>query len=110
MPHVRDSALFHSRENLNDDSKPVSTTPRNVEPPDRSVPRPVVGALAAVGETAWRLLPLPGAPPVTRFAYWIASQECTIDISKARNELGYEPVRSVEEGLEELRAAAGAPS
>ena len=31
--------------------------------------------------------------------------ECTIDISKARAELGYEPVKGIEEGLAELRAA-----
>ena len=31
--------------------------------------------------------------------------ECTIDISKARTELGYEPVKGIEEGLAELRAA-----
>ena len=47
----------------------------------------------------WRALPLPGAPPLTRLAYWLTSQECTIDITKARTELGYRPVISVEEGL-----------
>ena len=31
--------------------------------------------------------------------------ECTIDISKARRELGYAPVKSVEQGMAELRAA-----
>jgi hypothetical protein len=30
-----------------------------------------------------------GPPPVTRFATWIASHECTIDISRAERELGY---------------------
>ena len=43
-------------------------------------------------EAAWRLLRLGGEPPLTRFAFWLSSQECTIDISKARAELGYEPV------------------
>jgi nucleoside-diphosphate-sugar epimerase len=59
--------------------------------------------LAATGETAWRLLPLPGRPPVTRFTYWVSSQECTIRIDKARSELGYAPVKSRAEGLAELR-------
>ena len=54
---------------------------------------------------AWRLLPLPGAPPITRFSVWVASLDCTIDISKARRELGYAPVKTREQGLEELRAA-----
>ena len=82
---------------------------QGVTPPDRSAPRAVIGAVAAAGETLWRLLPLPGDPPVTRFAYWVASLETTIDISKARSELGYQPVKSIEEGLSELRAASSAP-
>ena len=81
---------------------------RGIEPPDKNVPPAVVRALAAVCETAWRALPLPGAPPITRFTVWVASLECTIDISKARSELGYEPVKSIPEGLDELRAAAAA--
>jgi nucleoside-diphosphate-sugar epimerase len=50
------------------------------------------------------VLPLPGQPPITRLAYWLASQECTIDISRARRELGYIPVISVDQGLEELQS------
>ena len=79
---------------------------QGVEAPDRDAPRAVVGALAAVGETAWRALPLPGAPPVTRMAYWVSALDTTIDISKARRELGYEPVVTVAEGMDELRRSA----
>jgi nucleoside-diphosphate-sugar epimerase len=75
--------------------------------PDRSAPRFVARALAAGGEAAWRVLRLPGSPPLTRFAVWAASQECTIDDSRAQRELGYEPVVSREEGF---AAMAGAPS
>jgi nucleoside-diphosphate-sugar epimerase len=75
-----------------------------VEPPSRSVPKPVAGALAVIGEAAWRALPLPGRPPLTRFAYWVSSQECTIRIDKAREQLGYAPVKSREAGLAELRS------
>lgn len=76
---------------------------QGVDPPTRTIPAPVAQALAVGGETAWHALPLPGRPPLTRFAYWVSSQECTIKIDKAREELGYEPVRSREEGLAELR-------
>jgi nucleoside-diphosphate-sugar epimerase len=79
---------------------------QGVEPPTRSIPTPLAGALAAGGELAWRLLPLRGAPPLSRFAFWVSSQECTIDISKARGELGYAPVRTRDEGLAGLREAA----
>ncbi|MEX2194813.1 MAG: NAD-dependent epimerase/dehydratase family protein [Thermoleophilaceae bacterium] len=77
-----------------------------VEAPARNAPKPVVRAVAAAGETLWRVLPLRGAPPLTRLAYWLAALETTIDISRAREELGYAPVKTREEGLAELRAAA----
>jgi nucleoside-diphosphate-sugar epimerase len=77
---------------------------QGVQPPTRSVPGWLAGSLAVAGETAWRALPLPGRPPVTRFAYWVSSQECTIRIDKARWELGYAPVKTREDGLAELRA------
>jgi nucleoside-diphosphate-sugar epimerase len=81
---------------------------QGVTPPDRTVPRWIAGPVAIGSEAAWRFLPLPGAPPLNRFSYWILTQECTIDIAKARRELGYEPVLSREEGLAELRATASA--
>jgi nucleoside-diphosphate-sugar epimerase len=78
---------------------------QRVEPPGRSIPAPVAHALAVTGETAWRTLPLPGRPPLTRFGYWVSGQECTIRIDKAREQLGYGPVRSTPDGLRELREA-----
>jgi nucleoside-diphosphate-sugar epimerase len=76
---------------------------QGVTPPGRSLPAPVASALAAAGETAWRVLPLPGRPPLTRLAVWVSALETTIDITRARTELGYVPVRTIEDGLEELR-------
>jgi nucleoside-diphosphate-sugar epimerase len=78
---------------------------QGVPAPTRSVPTVVAAALAAAGETAWRLLPLPGSPPLTRFTYWVSAQECTIRIEKAREQLGYAPVKTIADGLAELRAA-----
>ncbi|MEA2466897.1 MAG: hypothetical protein QOJ57_1023 [Thermoleophilaceae bacterium] len=75
---------------------------QGIEPGDGELPLPVAKALAAAGEAAWRRLPLPGRPPLTRMALWVSSQECTIDISRARNELGYAPVKTIDEGLAEL--------
>jgi nucleoside-diphosphate-sugar epimerase len=74
-----------------------------VEPPARSIPAALAGAVAVASETAWSTLPLPGRPPLTRFAYWVSSQECTIRIDKARQQLGYAPVRTLEAGLDEMR-------
>jgi nucleoside-diphosphate-sugar epimerase len=77
---------------------------QGVEPPDRSLPAWTAGPLARISEAAWKLLPLSGAPPMTKFRSWVLTQECTIDISKARSELSYEPIVSREQGLAGLRA------
>jgi nucleoside-diphosphate-sugar epimerase len=75
---------------------------QGVTVPDKSVPAGAATAAAATAERAWRLLRRPGPPPLTRFAVWVSSKECTLDDSRARTELGYEPVRTREEGLTEL--------
>jgi nucleoside-diphosphate-sugar epimerase len=80
---------------------------RGVEAPDKDLPPALARTVAAAGEALWRVLPLKGSPPVTRFSVWIASLECTIDITRAREELGYEPVRTRDQGLAELTAGSG---
>jgi nucleoside-diphosphate-sugar epimerase len=77
---------------------------QGVEPPDRSLPAWTAAPLARICELAWRL-PLPGEPPMTRFRSWLLTQECTIDISKARGEIGYEPIVTRAQGLAELSTA-----
>lgn len=79
-----------------------------VEPGTRSIPAPVARAVAAVGEGIWRTFRLGGQPPVTRLAVWLSSLETTIDISRAREELGYAPVRGIDEGLAELATQGAA--
>jgi nucleoside-diphosphate-sugar epimerase len=79
---------------------------QGVEPPDRSLPAWTAAPLARVAETAWKLLPLPGEPPMTTFRSWLLTQECTIDISKARRDLGYKPIVTHAQGLAELAATS----
>jgi nucleoside-diphosphate-sugar epimerase len=76
---------------------------KNVEPPDRNLPAPLARFVSGASETVWGAFRIKRAPPLTRLAYWLSAQECTIDISRARAELGYEPVRTIADGLEELR-------
>jgi nucleoside-diphosphate-sugar epimerase len=76
---------------------------QGVAPPTRTIPKALGAALSGLGERAWRALPLPGRPPLTRFAFWVSSQECTIRIDKARDQLGYRPIKNIEDGLAELR-------
>ena len=75
---------------------------QGVQAPSRSIPAGAASVIASAGEAAWRLLPLPGRPPLTRFAYWVSAQECTIRIEKAREQLGYTPVKTIADGLAEL--------
>jgi nucleoside-diphosphate-sugar epimerase len=75
---------------------------QGVTAPTGSVPAPVAGVAARVAEGLWRVLRRSGPPPLTRFAVWVSSQECTIDIGRAERELGYRPVKSREQGLAEL--------
>jgi nucleoside-diphosphate-sugar epimerase len=77
---------------------------QGVEIPDKSVPPGVANAAARAAEGIWRGLRRRGNPPITRFAVWVSSQECTIDISRAERELGYRPVTSRDEGLAALRS------
>jgi nucleoside-diphosphate-sugar epimerase len=80
---------------------------QGVAAPSRSVPAWLASALARAGEASWRHLPLPGRPPLTRFTCWVSSQECTIRTDKATEQLRYAPVKSIAEGLAEMRAALG---
>ena len=85
-------------------SELIST--QGLRPPGRSLPDWAARGVAAASELAWRRLPLKGEPLLTRLAYWLSAHECTLDISKARSELGYEPRRSIAEELAEMREPA----
>ncbi len=78
---------------------------QGVEPPDRSLPLWTATPMARICEAAWKVLPLKGDPPMTTFRSWLLTQECTIEIGKAREELSYTPIVTHEQGLAELRAA-----
>jgi nucleoside-diphosphate-sugar epimerase len=80
-------------------------TARGLTLPERSVPGWFADALGATCEVLWRALPLPGAPPITRFGAMILSRDAILKDDKARAELGYRPLVSVEEGLRALTAA-----
>jgi nucleoside-diphosphate-sugar epimerase len=74
---------------------------QGVEPPRASVPLGVARAAAAAVETVWRLARRED-PPLTRLTVWLAGLECTLDTTRAREELGYAPVVTRAQGLSEL--------
>lgn len=63
-------------------------------------------ARAAAGGTGvlWRVLPLPGRPPLDRTAVRVVGETCTLRDDRARRELGYEGQVTREQGLAELRS------
>lgn len=78
---------------------------RGISLPDASVPAWLADFIGAASEGAWRLFRLKGEPPLTRFGAMIMSRECVLKGDKARAELGYAPVISVESGLRQLANA-----
>lgn len=59
----------------------------------------------AVGlEAVYRLLKLNGEPPITRYSVGVVSRSQTLDIRKAREQLGYEPQVSLQEGFARFAA------
>lgn len=72
---------------------------RGVQPDDRAVPFGIAWTMAGMMGTVWRLLRLKGEPPLTRQMLRLMGKDFTVDISRARKELGYAPVLSPDDGL-----------
>ena len=72
---------------------------------DKSIPFSIAYGAGAVLEAAWRLLSLPGEPPMTRFLAEQLSTPHWYDISAAQRDLGYQPRVSFAEGIERTAAA-----
>jgi len=62
------------------------------------------GLAGGVMETLWRILPLKGEPPMTRFVAKEMATDHWFDVSAARRALGYRPRVSMAEGTLELAA------
>jgi nucleoside-diphosphate-sugar epimerase len=81
---------------------------RGITLPEKSVPSWAADTLAGIAEGAWRAFNLKGEPPVTRFGAMIMSRDSVLIDAKARRDMGYAPVISVEAGLKQLSAERGA--
>ena len=79
---------------LNDFFAAIQETPRY-----RQTNIKVAYGLAAVLEKLYALSPSDAEPPLTRYTVNTLGHSQTLDISKARQELGYEPVASLDEGI-----------
>jgi len=74
----------------------------------RSLPAFVARPIARAIEATWRLFGIRKAPPMTRFAIDMMSSTVTVRTDKARADLGYAPVISVDEGMRAMTEEAAA--
>jgi nucleoside-diphosphate-sugar epimerase len=75
---------------------------RGVVPPDKNIAKGMIRTLADITEFVWKTLGLKSTPPVTRLPAYMLSSNFTISHQKASQEINYQPVISVEEGMKEL--------
>lgn len=85
-------------------------TASGVRPPQWHVPAAVARAAGSVVEAVWRVRPGEDEPPMTRFLAEQLSTAHWFDQRRTRQDLGWTPSVSIDEGLERLRAAAQASS
>lgn len=75
---------------------------QGVTPPDRTLPLGVAKPLARLLEALWTVLPLKGEPPIVRTSVALVGQEVTVIDEKARRELGYRGLVTLEQGLADM--------
>ena len=73
--------------------------------PDKTVPRPLLRLIAGISDLLHGLSGGRIKGPLTLQTYAASAVEITLDISRARNELGYAPVITRAEGLAEMASA-----
>lgn len=95
----------------NDESKKLETilnalfTHIQVKPRYKRRNITVFYGLAAIIEAVYKLLRIAEEPPLTRYTVCTLGYSQTLDITKAKQDLGYRPVVSVMEGIERYAAA-----
>ena len=77
--------------------------------PESSVPGPVAAGLARALDAAWRITRRPGDPPITRMIVELNRGPFLVSDARARQELGYLPVITRQQGLQRLRGDICAP-
>lgn len=73
-----------------------------LEPPEKRVPKNIALLAARIVEWKAQLLNEEKEPALTRYGIGILSNNFTMDISKAREKLGYKPVQTTLNGINEF--------
>lgn len=71
----------------------------NLPRPDRRLPKPLALALASTVEAFYRRFRPDHEPPLLRYGIELLSVDMTLDITRAREELGYRPRVNMDEAL-----------
>ncbi len=115
LEHVTDDGVHGNAYVVtNGEPRPVADllagicTASGVRPPQWHVPAAVARAAGSVVEAVWRVRPGEDEPPMTRFLAEQLSTAHWFDQRRTRQDLGWTPSVSIDEGLERLAAAAGA--
>jgi len=74
----------------------------NLPTPKRKIPYRTANAAASVLEFICTLIPTHPEPPLTRMSVSMMANSTTLDISAAKQELGYQPKVSVDEGFDKF--------
>ncbi|MHB8901344.1 MAG: NAD-dependent epimerase/dehydratase family protein, partial [Thermoguttaceae bacterium] len=75
-----------------------------IPPVEKSISASAARRIGAVLETVYGLLGLKGEPPMTRFLAAQLSTHHFFDITRAREDFGYEPAVATDEGMRRLQA------
>ena len=70
--------------------------------PTLSIPRFLAWPLARFAENGWNYLPLRGEPPLIREMVHLMAHPFSVSIAKAQEQLAYEPLYGMEEGMLEI--------
>ena len=75
---------------------------QGIQLPNKSVPLWLARGLATLMEGTWRLLSLKGQPPLFNGLVDVLGLEFTVDCSSAKQDLGYYPLVSINEGMRQM--------
>lgn len=78
-----------------------------VPAPSQRISRRTATCLGVVCEGLWRVLPLSGEPPMTRFVALQLASSHSYDLANAKAELGYRELVSLEEMTERIVSEFG---
>jgi nucleoside-diphosphate-sugar epimerase len=70
--------------------------------PTLSIPGYLAKPLARFTENGWKYLPLRGEPPLIREMVHLMAHPFSVSIQKAKDQLGYEPIYAMEDGMLEI--------